>query len=135
MKNVNGFNKNYKCYKKGYNIENYDNKGIIKTSIFNNLKYMINYFSKYKNIYNNINGFSYTSPIFYKNHTFGYCSLDIKNIPTKYESLYNIIEKIKENCINNDFSQGYFDNYHIRICYDIINPNINIFKRRCYKSP
>lgn len=121
---------NYTCYKKELNIWDYNNKYIIKESILNNLTSVINYFDKKRQ-----NDFSFTSPISYNNYTFGYCSVNIKNISTKYELLVNIVNNFKNKCLINEFSQGFFDNENnIRICYDL-GPYLYIFKRKCYKSP
>lgn len=126
-------NYHYSCDNK---IRNNSNENIIKHSVLNNLTYIINNFDKNRYSYYNKKGFSFTSPISHNDTTFGYCSIYIKNISTKYDLLIDIINKIKKYCLNNDYFQGYFDDKNnIRICYDLIDSNVYIFKRKCYKSP
>lgn len=130
-------NNNYNCSIKGYNITDYSNKDIINESVLNNLTYVINNFKENKNSYNGKKGFSFTTPISYNNYTFGYCSINIKKIDINFDLLFNIINKLKNNCVNNEYSQGYFDNgKNIRICYDLINANYDeLKKRKCYRFP
>lgn len=124
-----------KCEKQILNLNK--NNNIIEDTVLDNLTYILHYFNNDVNKKDYKNGFNFVTPIENNNNTYGIGFVYIKSLYTTLKSLNEGIDKIKKNCINNEYLKGnYDDGRNIKICYDLnkLYSN-NITKTICDYEP